>query len=434
MVTIMKSIIIDNIEKAKTLYNRGLVYLKGKEVPIDYEKAIEFFKLATINGDGRGFIELGYMYQVGIGVEKNYQKAFRYYSEANKMDASLGLYELGYIYRNGLGVKTDYQKALEYFVKAFINGNIEAAVSIGYMYLTGYGVKQDCATALKYYQKALSDNKIRNEVAGLIIRIKYCDIEENLNYLQLFEYGVKKHPKDLYTKNIKENLENGSKVYIVENIKELTKEVLDKLPQNTIINIRNCYNPTKEFYKEFYTISDIRKILYICNEVLNDIPENQSEEDIFMQIYIKACLLFSYDESALNENKEEKLSSSRNLSIFLSKQGVCGAEAEALKALLNLKGIECNRICSENHAYNQVKLNGKWYYCDITNDNPIIKEYRPPEYCLQSEHTFTEYDTHTTISLIKEEALEDYLDIEELYNRNYNKLFGINPKIRVRNK
>ena len=153
-----------------------------------------------------------------------------------------------------------------------------------------------------------------------------------------------------------------------------------------------------------------------------------------MQIYIKACLLFSYDESALNENKEEKLSSSRNLSIFLSKQGVCGAEAEALKALLNLKGIECNRICSENHAYNQVKLNGKWYYCDITNDNPIIKEYRPPEYCLQSEHTFTEYDTHTTISLIKEEALEDYPDIEELYNRNYNKLFGISQKTRVRNK
>ena len=60
---------------------------------------------------------------------------------------------------------------------------------------------------------------------------------------------------------------------------------------------------------------------------------------------------------------------------------VCDGYARAFKYLANAAGIECELIQgtatnssgkTENHAWNAVKLNGKWYYIDVTWDDPVI--------------------------------------------------------------
>ena len=66
---------------------------------------------------------------------------------------------------------------------------------------------------------------------------------------------------------------------------------------------------------------------------------------------------------------------------FIEKKCVCDGYARAFKYLANAAGIECELIQgtatnssgkTENHAWDAVKLNGKWYYIDVTWDDPII--------------------------------------------------------------
>lgn len=66
---------------------------------------------------------------------------------------------------------------------------------------------------------------------------------------------------------------------------------------------------------------------------------------------------------------------------LIDKKCVCEGYAEALKYLLNAAQIPCEIIQgsainsagkTESHAWNCVKLDGKWYYIDATWDDPII--------------------------------------------------------------
>ena len=60
---------------------------------------------------------------------------------------------------------------------------------------------------------------------------------------------------------------------------------------------------------------------------------------------------------------------------------VCEGYAKAFKYMLDSFGIESTLVIgtatnsqgeSENHAWNYVKLNGRWYAVDCTWDDPII--------------------------------------------------------------
>ena len=59
----------------------------------------------------------------------------------------------------------------------------------------------------------------------------------------------------------------------------------------------------------------------------------------------------------------------------------------------------------EAHGWNQVKIDGKWYNCDLTWDSNNIKENRPLEYCLQSDEEFILHDTE---SVEKQECSQSY--------------------------
>lgn len=101
----------------------------------------------------------------------------------------------------------------------------------------------------------------------------------------------------------------------------------------------------------------------------------------------------------------------------LNKRAVCEGYAEALSQLLNILHIENKCVTgrsigkkNNNHVWNQVKINGKWYNCDITSDSVNIIDGRKVEYCLVSDADLFLYKA---TSKNAETCLETYLNDEK---------------------
>ncbi len=54
---------------------------------------------------------------------------------------------------------------------------------------------------------------------------------------------------------------------------------------------------------------------------------------------------------------------------LVNKEAVCEGYAKAYKQLLNAMDIPCEVVINEDHAWNEVYLDGKWYVVDVTNDD-----------------------------------------------------------------
>ena len=59
----------------------------------------------------------------------------------------------------------------------------------------------------------------------------------------------------------------------------------------------------------------------------------------------------------------------------LDKSAVCDGYASAFQYYMHKLGIPCNIVTNQNHAWNQVCLDGKWYMVDVTDDDPVWDYY-----------------------------------------------------------
>lgn len=84
--------------------------------------------------------------------------------------------------------------------------------------------------------------------------------------------------------------------------------------------------------------------------------------------------------------------------VLIHKEGVCNSYAIAFYMMAVSAGLDCRYVTGGNHAWNQVKVDGKWYYIDCTWDDPIMNghsgggegyEYYLSE-TLWSDHTMEE--------------------------------------------
>ena len=111
---------------AQELYKQGLQYFEGKEVKIDYRKAVELFKKAADQNLAIAQNKLGECYFNGLGVEKDTSKAIEYLQKAADNNLTMAQTLLGECYLNGNGVKKDTSKAMEYLHKAADKGDQKA--------------------------------------------------------------------------------------------------------------------------------------------------------------------------------------------------------------------------------------------------------------------------------------------------------------------
>ncbi|TXF35906.1 hypothetical protein E4J93_05910 [Collinsella sp. BA40] len=82
---------------------------------------------------------------------------------------------------------------------------------------------------------------------------------------------------------------------------------------------------------------------------------------------------------------------------ILEKQCVCEGYALAYKYYMNRLGIPCKVVSGaaggESHAWNQIRIDGKWYMVDATWDDPNDSDHTVKhQFFLKSEHSFPRHD------------------------------------------
>ena len=119
--------------------------------------------------------------------------------------------------------------------------------------------------------------------------------------------------------------------------------------------------------KDGYTKEKYENELYICEmellKIINSIPDNLN--DIQKIVYIHDYMVSNYCYDLTYTIYDM-------YGLLTQKTGVCQAYTMVFKSVMDRLGIECHTSVSEidDHIWNVVKVNGKYYYVDCTNDDP----------------------------------------------------------------
>jgi len=89
-------------------WDMGYHYDRGKGVPQDYAKAVEWYRKAAEQGYFMAQSALGSMYGAGNGVPRDYAKAMEWWRKAAEQNHDFSMVSLSQMYNFGLGVPQDY--------------------------------------------------------------------------------------------------------------------------------------------------------------------------------------------------------------------------------------------------------------------------------------------------------------------------------------
>ena len=127
----------------------------------------------------------------------------------------------------------------------------------------------------------------------------------------------------------------------------------------------------------FYSKSDVLKAEAQIEAVLNNIISSLSGST-----YNKVKQVHDYLIDNIVYDSESDLSLSHGIyGALVNNLAVCDGYAKSFKYILDNIGISCVEVCgvaqnsngeTENHAWNDVLIDGNWYAVDVTWDDPII--------------------------------------------------------------
>ena len=179
-------------------------------------------------------------------------------------------------------------------------------------------------------------------------------------------------------------------------IETLNDMIANNLDKKITIKDNETYPISKGREYDFFTFLTIKRAI---NEFLKGCPSRNptdpdSEKKIFTYIYIKLAYYAKFDKFAkeIGASSEEfkaiydvydYLNKASGLDgVFISQEALPSGFVEALRNLLAEKGIKSKFILgivdknnsgdATPYAWNQVKLDGEWYNCDIVGDRAFI--------------------------------------------------------------
>ena len=133
----------------------GKIYYYGRGgIPIDYNKAAEWYLKSAEKGNTSGMWRLADCYKMGKGVERNLRMSFEWYKQSADKGSSEGQWKLGTCYFNGEGIEKNYQIAVEWFEKAASSGDCDGLWRLGHCYQNGLGIEKNADMAFVLFKKA----------------------------------------------------------------------------------------------------------------------------------------------------------------------------------------------------------------------------------------------------------------------------------------
>lgn len=110
----------------------GILYLQGKGVPRDTDKALKYFTQAADQGWVDGQLQLGNMYYSGIGVKRDFKLANKYFNLASQSGHVLAFYNLGQMHASGVGMMRSCPTAVELFKNVAERGRWAERLMVAY--------------------------------------------------------------------------------------------------------------------------------------------------------------------------------------------------------------------------------------------------------------------------------------------------------------
>lgn len=142
------------------------------------------------------------------------------------------------------------------------------------------------------------------------------------------------------------------------------------------------------------------------NEIVNSVPyyANDIDRELYVFDYIIDNCKYGYDSDI--EDKDDAINFVNNTySALVDKMTVCEGYSRTFQLLCNKVGIECVCISGtagdENHMWNCVKIDDKWYQTDVTWSHPDnahcfyssdrYNYFNIPDEMMYEEHTLSDY-------------------------------------------
>ena len=131
------------------------------------------------------------------------------------------------------------------------------------------------------------------------------------------------------------------------------------------------YLITPSYKEEYITLSSIPErtsMRNAVNDILAQVKPGMSDVEKVLAVHDYIVANYEYDLTySIYDAK----------TFFEQKRGVCQAYTEALGYIFDELGIEWEIVTSDPmwHAWDMVKLDGKWYHLDATWDDPINDRY-----------------------------------------------------------
>ena len=207
---------------------------------------------------------------------------------------------------------------------------------------------------------------IKNLLLGLIIisaiggqPVLAADYDLNTSVYNHLENWDTEFQIDYYNSDVLDVVKDIAKKddYLTRSLRKLVYErVGDKA------TVKVTYLTTKE--QEEYINNELTKI--VNSIITNDMSDFDKIKTINKYIVDR----YAYDDSLVSNNVYSALTTGKT---------ICQGYAMTAYKMLNLAGIENKIIIGDldgvAHGWNLVKLNGKWYHLDVTNNDVANNKY-----------------------------------------------------------
>lgn len=210
-------------------------YAAGKGTKKDLDKAFTLYKVAADAGYEEAILYVAAAYESGVGVEASIELSNAWYLKGASLGNAYAQYHLGNHFDDAYGVTENNILATQWYVLASENGDAEAMMALGMNYHDGDGVDQDFEMAAQWYMKAAD--------------LEYAPAKVGLANLYFQGKGVEKD-QDKGLALYQEAIESGSSFAMVE---------LAQAYRNRLINYRGKGEIIR-LYRRAAALDDVRAV------------------------------------------------------------------------------------------------------------------------------------------------------------------------------
>lgn len=146
-------------------------------------------------------------------------------------------------------------------------------------------------------------------------------------------------------------------------------------PYNSSNNVKISYGGDYKIgitINRAYTQDEINEINNKVDKILNEnVNNNMPPKEKIRVIHDYIINHTEYDKLKYENKNDDTYKSNTAYGVLIEGYGTCNGYADAMEIFLDKMNVINYKISNEEHIWNLVYLDGKWYHLDLTWDDPI---------------------------------------------------------------